>query len=532
MNTMMNARPDFDASGRTKHGEGLPPVSARADHRVGWAWLAVVAVLGCGGGSTPASRDARNGDSTIAVADATGDRGTQEPARTLDAPDGATADTAGERPGHDDVIADVTADLGVMADAQADAHTLTRADAQADSQADAHGDVAAPADTPDAARDRAQDRAPDDGPAPEVRDASGTDGGPSCNPPPALLAPTSDTVSQPEDVAMAQSPSAGIAVLWSRWPSGYDPPLARFDTATMTFGTAAPIVTDQQRSAGHVAVTTLPDGRFAAAWGSDGGLSPDFLYASIGPETSSPVTYALSYGGVRQHVPSVAIAPFGSDRVAVAWADIAPGSYDPVVVVDIRDLTLKQVQQLSITPRNTNLLILTMAAVGDQVFLFIDQNVPNDPAAHVERSLARISVSTMTATPLKLMSTTSGSASTMAFTSTTMAQAYADGTDLLLASFDFEGNPVGSPQTIMPAGGTGSLQLYRIGSAFHLLRFVSDANYGTLHYHRLAADAQPLSDVTLGNANVPRPAALFETPAGLLAGWYSMKGIYLSRLCP
>jgi hypothetical protein len=66
--------------------------------------------------------------------------------------------------------------------------------------------------------------------------------------------------------------------------------------------------------------------------------------------------------------------------------------------------------------------------------------------------------------------------------------------------------------------------------------FVSDANYGTLHYHELAADAQPLSDVTLGNANVPRPAALFDTPAGLLAGWYSMKGIYLSYvsspLCP
>jgi hypothetical protein len=504
MNCMMNAMSASDAREGTEHSEVRPSVKALAVRRIAWAWLAGVALIGCGGGHRATSSDAR-GDGTVVAADTAGDVGSDERATAPDAPDGSTADTASEGSGRD-VGADVMADVPA--------------------------DVAAPTDAPDAAGDRAQDRPPDDGPPLGMGDASSADGGPSCNPPPALLAPTSETVSQAYDVAMAQSPTAGIGVLWSRWPSGYDPPFARFEPTTLTFGTTAPIVSDQQRSAEHVAVTTLPDGRFAAAWGSYGGLSPDFLYASIGPETSSPVTYALSYGGVRQHVPSVAIAPFGSDRVAVAWADIAPGGDDPVVVVDVRDLALNEVQQISITPRNTNLLIVNAAAVGDQLFVFIDQSVPNDPAAHVERSMVKVAQSTMTATPLKLLSTTTGSVSTVAFTATTMAQAYSNGTDLLLATFDLDGNPVGSPQTIMPSGSTGSMQLYRIASAYHLLRFVSDANYGTLHYHKLAADAQPLSDVTLGNVNVPRPVALFQTTSALLVGWYSMKGVYLSPLCP
>jgi len=399
----------------------------------------------------------------------------------------------------------------------------------------------------DASQPPATDSGPQDGPADSPRDGAldtGRDTGrdvdanrapdaateetaPSCNSPPALLVPTSDTDSQPYDVAMAASPTSGIGVLWSRWPSGYDPPWNSFQPATRAFGTTATIVSDQKRSAEHVAVTALPDGRFATAWASDGGLGPEFVYVSIGPETSSPVTLALAYGEVRYKVPSVSIAPFGSTRVAVSWIDCASGTDNPVVIVEIDDLTLARVQQLSITPLGTDSLSAQLVANGDQLFVLMSQLTGGVEA---ELSMAKVAISTLAVTPPKHIFT--GTPSNIVFTTDSMAYTYPTDTNLMLATLDFDGNPTGAPKAVMPATGAGVVQLFRIGSAYHLMRFVSDANYGTLHYTKLDANLQPVSDITLGNKDVPRPVDLFQTPSGLIAGWYSMKGVYLSPLCP
>ncbi|HUO40243.1 MAG TPA: hypothetical protein VMU34_21400 [Mycobacterium sp.] len=425
---------------------------------------------------------------------------------------GHGVDVSAHETGSDQPTPDAPKDLGT-ADAAVD---VTR-DGQTDA-AKSDGPQDAPAGT---------DGARVDGPATEV--------GPSCDPPQALLFPGSDLVSQPYDVAMAQSPTAGIGVIWSRWPEGYDPQFGIYQPTTGTFAPAGAIATGLgARSTSHVAMTTLPDGRLAAAWGANDG----YVLASVGPETATPKTQIVEYSA-NIPVPWVDIVPFGSDRVAVAWSAnhiVGAGPQQDVVDVFIGDLTLTLVNTIRIVPLAvTNAAVIPhLHATGDQLLVTIEQLLPN--TTQTELSLAKIAVSDLVLTPPKHVMTLIGSASNLVFTQTALAFTYGAATDLALDTFDFDGNPVGTPRPLMLNGDMsgGVDRLVWDGTSYQLLwaDSVPGPVYRILRYAKLDSNFQASPFVTIAGMNVPRSTGLFKAGSGLAVGWFSSAGVYLSPLCP
>jgi hypothetical protein len=384
----------------------------------------------------------------------------------------------------------------------------------------------------DAASDLNRERGPDgaslDGRSP---DGGAADLGASCDPPAALMVPGSDEGEQPYDVAMAYSPTAGIGVLLSRWPSAYQPQFATFQPATRTFGPTGTITSGQGNSTTHVALAALSDGRLAAAWAAD-----TTLYASIGPETTAPLTQILSYD--RNPVPSVAISTFGDDRIAVAWADVAlVGGIDrDVVKVHIADLALGWVDEMIVVPIGTGRLSATLFSNGAQLFVLITQLLVNDTET-AELSMAKIAVSNRALTPAKHLMTHVGSGgwSSPAFTATTVAFSYPTTSDIMFAMFDLDGNAVGVPQAVIPnADQTTPMNLFWDGTDYHLFLFtpVPAPTYALLRYAKLDANHRALPLITIGNMSVPRSVGLFKIGSALTAGWFSMDAAYLSPLCP
>jgi hypothetical protein len=337
------------------------------------------------------------------------------------------------------------------------------------------------------------------------------------------------------EMGAASTSTAGLGVVWSRWPAGKEPGLALYDGATGLFTTKTIAAGTPTLIARHVAMTAIPDGRFAVAWTGAYGVNPDYLYLSVGPETASPFTVAVD-SNVRSKG-MLAISPFFDNQIAIARGELDYQSDTHYrVLVEIYTLAGAPTASFDVVAPDDTLEMAPQLILGsDSLLVLMNQSLTTYPKTAI--SLGRIkrtdASSTIAGKTLVTLSGTTIPPSALLDGTTGIRLLYDDGQEVVLAPFDLDGNSTGGPTTVTPIGVASTRALVvREGGSDRLLW--SDAG-GSLLYAALDASDHALSPVTLAPSTaLPNPVAFLRDSRGnLMIGWFTYAGAaYLSPICP
>lgn len=353
----------------------------------------------------------------------------------------------------------------------------------------------------------------------------GGEGGdpPTCERPAAIDAPMSDST---YDADVAVGP-AGVGVIYTKWPTGYEPRFSIYDPQTRTFGPSK-LITQASAAivSAHVAMTALPSGTFAAAWFSDG---LRYGHLSVGLETDTPDTHVFDYS-IRPAVADLDIAPYFNDRIAVAWQDLE-GTDTNVVNVQIHDPADPGANQTYvITLPSAQEAIPQLFLGSDRLIVLLTEFVNN---ADYDIYLAEITPSTPEGpvVPELFEEGTTAPHPPLVFVDGGTKIAYGDGTNLLIANLGLDGTVQGPPTTVLPARAV-YLNLFGDASGRELAWW--DDTDG-LSYTKLDMNDLPTGTPVLiaPRTENPVPVALLETEAGMLSAWYGFNDVvHLTPLCP
>jgi len=367
--------------------------------------------------------------------------------------------------------------------------------------------------------------------------ASGAGGGlSSCQAPQALTVAESSGVF---DLGVASSATAGIGLLWSRWPQGDDPHFTSYDSNTGQFTTKLLPDGSPSSATRHVALTALPDGRLAAIWTAGTGLIVDRFYLSVGPETATPFTNEIeSTTGVRTGS-FLSVAPFDG-KVAIAWGEIAHDSASEDryhVFVRIYDLSATSTAAFDVIPPDDTLMpIPQLYTSGDNLIVLLTQSPPTSYPTTL-LSLARITRTTASgAIAAKSLVTTGADLipPSLILQGGNIRLGYNDGHNLVLRTYDLDGNALGTSVPVTPLAADNSRGIVgRDQNTNHVLW--TDPSLGrVLRYAALGAADTPISPVMVATpAEIPAPMGFLRgKTGGLFIGWYSYGGaVHLTPIC-
>jgi hypothetical protein len=358
--------------------------------------------------------------------------------------------------------------------------------------------------------------------------AGGGEGGESgdpatCERPAAIDAPMSDST---YDADAAVGPS-GVGVIYTKWPTGYEPRFAIYDPQTRTFGPSK-LITQASAAivSAHVAMTALPSGTFAAAWFSDG---LRYGHLSVGLETDTPATHVFDYS-IRPAVADLDIAPYFDNRIAIAWQDVE-GTDTDVVNVQIHDPADPGANQTYvITLPSAEQAIPQLFLASDRLIVLLNEFVNN---TDFDLYFAEITPNTAegSVVPKLIQEGTVGPYPPLVFVDDGMKLAYGDGTDVFIANLDLDGTVQGTPTNVLPAR---SVYLNLFGNASGQQLTWWDDTDG-LSYTKLDMNDRPTGTPVLiaPRSENPVPFELLETEAGMLSAWYGFNDVvHVTPLCP